>query len=31
MLVSEDCNIVVVEVPELALESEFSLWQDFCT
>ena len=31
VLVSEDCNPVLVEYPELALESEFSLWQDFCT
>ena len=31
LYVSEDCNPVLVEYPELALESEFSLWQDFCT
>ena len=31
VLISEDCNPVLVEYPELALESEFSLWQDFCT
>ena len=30
LLVSEDCNRVLVEYPELALESEFSLWQYFC-
>ena len=31
VLVSEGCNPVLVEYPELALESEFSLWHDFCT